>query len=52
MFLYVSRGTVVGRRIKPKVGGLNYSFSGLKTAFLRFIEKESKINKVKERVNK
>jgi N6-L-threonylcarbamoyladenine synthase len=30
---------------KPKVGGLNYSFSGLKTAFLRFIEKESKINK-------
>lgn len=29
---------------KPKVGGLNYSFSGLKTGFLRYIEKETKIN--------
>ena len=25
---------------KPKVGGLNYSFSGLKTGFMRFIQKE------------
>ena len=38
---------------KPKVGGLNYSFSGLKTGFLRFIEKETKINAnfVQEEVN-
>ena len=28
---------------KPKVSNLNFSFSGLKTGFLRFIEKESKI---------
>ena len=28
---------------KPKVEGLNFSFSGLKTGFLRFIEKESKM---------
>ncbi len=27
---------------KPKVSNLNFSFSGLKTGFLRFIEKESK----------
>jgi len=25
---------------KPKVGGLNYSFSGLKTGFIRYIQKE------------
>ena len=25
---------------KPKVGGLNYSFSGLKTGFMRYIQKE------------
>ena len=29
---------------KPKVDDLNFSFSGLKTGFLRFIEKESKLN--------
>ena len=28
---------------KPKVEGLNFSISGLKTGFLRFIEKESKM---------
>ena len=26
---------------KPKVSELNFSFSGLKTGFIRFIEKES-----------
>lgn len=29
---------------KPKVDGLNFSFSGLKTAILYFIQKETKIN--------
>jgi N6-L-threonylcarbamoyladenine synthase len=29
---------------KPKVDDLNFSFSGLKTGFLRFIEKESELN--------
>lgn len=29
---------------KPKVGGLNFSFSGLKTAILYFIQKETKAN--------
>lgn len=29
---------------KPKVGGLDFSFSGLKTSFLYFIEKEKKQN--------
>lgn len=29
---------------KPKVGGLNYSFSGLKTGFMRFIQKEKNNN--------
>ncbi len=29
---------------KPKVDDLNFSFSGLKTGFLRFIEKESMLN--------
>ena len=28
---------------KPKVGGLNYSFSGLKTGFMRYIQKEKNI---------
>ena len=30
---------------KPKVDGLNYSFSGLKTSFLYFIQSETKKNK-------
>jgi len=29
---------------KPKVGGLNYSFSGLKTGFMRYIQKEKMNN--------
>lgn len=29
---------------KPKVKGLNYSFSGLKTGFMRFLQKEKKEN--------
>jgi N6-L-threonylcarbamoyladenine synthase len=29
---------------KPKVEGLNFSFSGLKTAILYFIQKETKVN--------
>ena len=29
---------------KPKVEGLNYSFSGLKTGFMRFLQKEKKEN--------
>ncbi|WP_299534812.1 tRNA (adenosine(37)-N6)-threonylcarbamoyltransferase complex transferase subunit TsaD [Ulvibacterium sp.] len=29
---------------KPKVGGLNFSFSGLKTSILYFIQKETKTN--------
>ncbi len=29
---------------KPKVDGLNFSFSGLKTAILHFIQKETKVN--------
>ena len=29
---------------KPKVGGLNYSLSGLKTGFMRFIQKEKNNN--------
>ena len=29
---------------KPKVGGLNYSFSGLKTGFMRYVQKEKKNN--------
>jgi len=29
---------------KPKVGGLNFSFSGLKTAILYFIQRETKAN--------
>jgi N6-L-threonylcarbamoyladenine synthase len=29
---------------KPKVDGLNFSFSGLKTAILYFIQKETKVN--------
>ena len=29
---------------KPKVGGLNYSFSGLKTGFMRYIQKEKNNN--------
>ena len=38
---------------KPKVGQLDFSFSGLKTGFLRFIEKESKLNKdfIKDELN-
>ena len=41
------------RFTKPKVGELNFSFSGLKTGFLRFIEKENKLNKdfIKEELN-
>lgn len=30
---------------KPKVDGLNFSFSGLKTGFMRFLEKEKSSNK-------
>lgn len=29
---------------KPRVGGLNYSFSGLKTGFMRYIQKEKNNN--------
>lgn len=29
---------------KPRVGGLNYSFSGLKTGFMRYIQKEKNDN--------
>tara|TARA_B100000767_G_scaffold254308_1_gene259591 strand:- start:1859 stop:2866 length:1008 start_codon:yes stop_codon:yes gene_type:complete len=38
---------------KPKVSELNFSFSGLKTGFLRFIEKESELNKdfIKDEIN-
>lgn len=38
---------------KPKVEGLNFSFSGLKTAILYFIQKETKANPnfIKENIN-
>jgi len=38
---------------KPKVNGLNFSFSGLKTAILYFIQKETKANPnfIKENLN-
>ncbi len=38
---------------KPKVGGLNFSFSGLKTAILYFIQREVKANPnfIKENLN-
>ena len=38
---------------KPKVDGLNFSFSGLKTGFMNFIKKESSTNKnfIKNRIN-
>ncbi|WP_242087275.1 tRNA (adenosine(37)-N6)-threonylcarbamoyltransferase complex transferase subunit TsaD [Aestuariivivens sediminis] len=38
---------------KPKVDGLNFSFSGLKTAILYFVQKETKINPdfIKENIN-
>jgi N6-L-threonylcarbamoyladenine synthase len=38
---------------KPKVDGLNFSFSGLKTAILYFIQRESKANPnfIKEQLN-
>ena len=38
---------------KPKVDGLNFSFSGLKTAILYFIQRETKANPdfVKEHLN-
>ena len=38
---------------KPKVEGLNFSFSGLKTGFMNFIKKESSGNKdfIKNRLN-
>jgi len=38
---------------KPRVGGLNFSFSGLKTAILYFIQRETKKNSnfVKENLN-
>jgi N6-L-threonylcarbamoyladenine synthase len=38
---------------KPKVDGLNFSFSGLKTAILYFIQKETKANPdfIKENIN-
>ncbi|TYA58902.1 tRNA (adenosine(37)-N6)-threonylcarbamoyltransferase complex transferase subunit TsaD [Formosa maritima] len=38
---------------KPKVGGLNFSFSGLKTAILYFIQKETKANPdfIEENIN-
>ena len=38
---------------KPKVEGLNFSFSGLKTGFMNFIKKESSGNKdfIKDRLN-
>ncbi|HIG90605.1 MAG: tRNA (adenosine(37)-N6)-threonylcarbamoyltransferase complex transferase subunit TsaD [Flavobacteriaceae bacterium] len=38
---------------KPKVEGLNFSFSGLKTGFMNFIKKESLANKdfIKNRIN-
>lgn len=38
---------------KPKVNGLNFSFSGLKTAILYFIQKETKANPnfIKENIN-
>lgn len=38
---------------KPKVDGLNFSFSGLKTAILYFIQKETKANKhfIEENLN-
>src|SRR5690606_11503909 len=38
---------------KPKVDGLNFSFSGLKTAFLYFIQKETKANPnfIEENIN-
>ena len=38
---------------KPKVEGLNFSFSGLKTGFMNFIKKESLVNKdfIKNRLN-
>ena len=38
---------------KPKVDGLNFSFSGLKTAILYFIQKETKLNShfIEENIN-
>ena len=38
---------------KPKVDGLNFSFSGLKTGFMNFINKESLVNKsfIKDNIN-
>jgi len=41
------------RFTKPKVGGLNFSFSGLKTNFLNFIHKETRIdeNFIKKNLN-
>ena len=38
---------------KPKVDGLNFSFSGLKTAILYFVQRETKINPdfIKENLN-
>ena len=41
------------RFTKPKVGGLDFSFSGLKTNFLNFIHKEARIDKnfIKKNLN-
>ena len=41
------------RFTKPKVGGLNFSFSGLKTNFLNFIHKETRVdeNFIKKNLN-
>ncbi|EGV44874.1 tRNA (adenosine(37)-N6)-threonylcarbamoyltransferase complex transferase subunit TsaD [Bizionia argentinensis JUB59] len=38
---------------KPKVGGLNFSFSGLKTGILYFIQRETKVNPnfIEENIN-
>jgi hypothetical protein len=47
MFLYVSLGTVVGRRIKPKVGGLEPKWvTELKTATFEIPSSDIEPNKL------
>lgn len=46
---YIDKHSKVGnpnkyKFTKPRVGGLNYSFSGLKTGFMRYIQKEKNNN--------
>ena len=46
---HIDKHSKVGNPIKfkftkPRVGGLNYSFSGLKTGFMRYIQKEKNNN--------